>query len=387
MKQKKIVLAGGSGFIGSYMSRYWCEDNEVVVLTRKREKAGNNSYGRSEKMAAVKYVKWDGKTCGEWAKELEGADLLINLAGKSVNCRYSYRNMKEIFTSRLDATRVLAEAVKKAIHPPALWINIASATIYRNALDHAQDEYAGEISELKAMNMPASSGEDIKSFIYKWVGWLIPPLFVDRKAKIKKDFSVRVCREWEACFEQIETARTRKICLRTAVTLGDGGVMVPYMNLVKAGLGGRQGNGRQLYSWIHVEDLCRIAEWLEVNKEVSGTLNAAAPAPVTNTIFMKALRKAMGFWGGLPAYKWMLEIGAVMIGTEPELILKSRWVIPAKLLEQGFHFKYARIEEAFEKIMTDRKHEKRQAAPALHLSASTAREKHPNPATALSIGN
>ncbi|MBX3252498.1 MAG: DUF1731 domain-containing protein [Chitinophagaceae bacterium] len=376
MKGKKIVLAGGSGFIGSYMSRYWSTDNEVIVLTRKRKQAVNNNYRQATPIPGVKYTAWDGKTCGEWAKELEGADILINLAGKSVNCRYNYRTMKEIFTSRLNATRVLGEAVKKAAHPPGLWINIASATIYRNAMDYGQNEYAGEISELKAMNMPASAMEDMKSFIYKWVGWLVPSLFVGRTSKIKKDFSVRVCKEWEACFEQVQAPRTRKVCLRTAVTLGNGGVMVPYMNLVKAGLGGRQGNGRQMFSWIHVEDLCRIAEWLDANKPVSGIWNAAAPAPVTNAAFMQELRKAMGLYFGLPAFKWMLETGAQVIGTEPELILKSRWVVPAKLLDHGFEFKYTRVEAAFKEIMRSRKNKKRQAVPMLRL-----------PVEKLSIGN
>lgn len=351
MKHKKIILAGGSGFIGSYMSKYWHKDNEVVVLTRKKKGAShNNQYGKREILPGVRYVDWDGKHLGEWAEELDGADILINLVGKSVNCRYNYRNMKEIFASRLDATRVLGEAVNNAANPPEMWINIASATIYRNALDRAQDEYNGEISDLKAMNCPAGTVEDIKAFIYKWIGWLVPPLFVNRKARIKKDFSVRVCKLWEDCFEQIETPRTRKLYLRTAITLGNGGVLVPYLNLVKTGLGGRQGNGRQMYSWIHAEDLCRITEWLYQQPSVTGTLNAAAPNPVTNTVFMHTLRKATRRRWGLPAFKWMLEIGAALIGTESELILKSRWVMPAKLLQHGFNFKYAHLDDALKEV-------------------------------------
>lgn len=351
MKHKKIILAGGSGFIGSYMSQYWHKDNEVIVLTRKKKEAGhNNKYGKQEALPGVKYIEWDGKHIGAWAKELDGADLLINLAGRSVNCRYNYRNMKEIFVSRLDATRVLGEAVNHAANPPHMWVNMASATIYRNALDRAQDEYTGEISALKAMNCPADTIEDIKAFIYKWIGWLVPPLFVNRKARIKKDFSVRVCQLWEECFEQIQTPQTRKLCLRTAITLGNGGVIVPYLNLVKAGLGGRQGNGKQMYSWIHAEDLCRLTEWLYQHPTINGTLNAAAPNPVTNKTFMHTLRNAAGCSWGLPAFKWMLETGAALIGTEPELILKSRWVVPAKLLQHGFVFKYARLENALNQI-------------------------------------
>lgn len=387
MKRKKIILAGGSGFIGTCMAEYWCQENEVIVLTRNQKGAFNNSYTQASFLPGVKYIEWNGSTPGNWVKELDGADLLINLAGKSVNCRYDYNNMKEIFDSRIHATRVLGEAINKVNNSPELWINMASATIYRNALDYAQDEYEGEISELKAMNMPATSMEDVKSFICKWIGWLIPPLFVNRKTKNKKDFSVRVCKVWEACFNKMKTGSTRKICLRTAVTLGNGGVIIPYMNLVKTGLGGRQGNGRQMFSWIHVEDLARMVEWFYENKQLSGTFNAAAPVPVSNSFFMQSLRRAMGIKLGFPAFKWMLELGAIMIGTQPELILKSRWVVPAKLLEYGFDFKYRLVEDAFEEIMLRRKNKNWQAVRGLRLPESRTQNTGIHPAKELSRGN
>lgn len=351
MKNKKIILAGGSGFIGSYMSEYFADENKVVVLTRNSSHTTNNSYGNQQVVHPnLRYVYWDARTMGDWVQELEEADIVINLAGKSVNCRYTYSNMKEIFDSRLQSTEVLAKAINSCKKPPALWVNIASATIYRNARDRSQDESKGEISELKAMNMPANTLEDIKVAIYKPLGWLIPSLFVKNSKRAARDFSVRVCQLWEACFFNNPTPATRKVCLRTAVTLGNGGVMMPYLNLVKFGLGGRQGNGKQMYSWIHVEDICRVIDWLENNNE-EGVFNASAPHPVTNNQFMAFVRRATRHHFGLPAYKWMLEIGAKLIGTEPELILKSRWVIPDRLLKSGFVFKYNTLDYALNDIV------------------------------------
>lgn len=353
MKNKTIILAGGSGFIGSYMCRYFANDNKLIVLTRNRSHNSNNRYDSAAfTHPNIRYVEWDARNTGPWVQELEGADMLINLTGKSVNCRYNYRNMIEIFDSRLHATRVLATAVNSCTQPPELWINLASATIYRNATDRPQDEMEGEISSLKAMNMPATTVEDFKAAIYKWIGWLIPPLFVRKASRPQLDFSVRVCQAWEKCFYDQVTPHTRKVCLRTAITLGNGGVMVPYLNLVKFGLGGRQGNGKQMYSWIHVEDICRLVEWLAQN-QAEGTFNGAAPGPVTNARFMAAVRKATGHHFGLPAYKWMLEIGAKLIGTEPELILKSRWVMPTRLLHEGFVFKYPDVDAALQDIVCE----------------------------------
>lgn len=351
MKNKKIILAGGSGFIGSFLCAYFADNNEIVVLTRGGSGKDNNRYMQKPLLLPnVRYVIWDGERLGQWAQELEGADLLINLAGKSVNCRYDYRNMKAIFDSRLKSTAVLADAVAQCRRPPLLWVNIASATIYRHSLDRPQDEANGEISVLKAMNGPSLTMADMKAAVYRVTKWLVPSLFVPNRKKLKKDFSVRVCQEWEKSFYALPLPGTRKVCLRTAVTLGRGGVMMPYLNLVKFGLGGRHGNGKQLFSWVHVEDLCRVIDWLDNNDE-QGTFNCAAPAPVSNRAFMAALRSATGHKLGLPAFKWMLEIGARMIGTEPELLLKSRWVVPTRLLQKGFVFKFGTLPLAFQDIL------------------------------------
>src|SRR6478752_8455676 len=193
MKNKKIVIAGGSGFIGQYLSEYFGKENEIITLTRKTHQPNNNAYRENSNNTLARLIDWDGKPTGVWMKEIEGADLLINLAGKSVNCRYTPENKKEIFDSRTNTTKILRHAVQQCIHPPKLWINAASATIYRNATDRPQDEYTGEY---------------------------------------KNDFSVEVCKLWERVFFEQQTPYTRKVALRMTIVLGDGGVMVPYLNLL-----------------------------------------------------------------------------------------------------------------------------------------------------------
>ena len=303
MKNKKIVIAAGTGFIGTGMIAHFGSDNDIVVLSR-HPGAG---HGR------VRYVRWDGKTLDTWSKELENTDLLVNLAGKSVNCRYTAENKQEIFDSRTNATAVLGAAIRTLQHPPALWINAASATIYRHAEDRPMDEYTGEI---------------------------------------ENDFSVQVCKRWEAVFNQEETPHTRKVILRIAVTLGyQGGVMEPYLNLTKFGLGGYQGNGRQKFSWVHITDVCRMMAWLFEHPELDGVFNCSAPHPVSNRQFMRTLRKEAGHVFGLPAFPWMLRIGARLIGTEAELLLKSRWVLPTRALQAGFVFEYPQLQFAMENII------------------------------------
>ncbi len=354
MENRRIVVAGGSGFIGQAICEYFQKDNEITVLSRNQAHENSNAsmIGSMSKCSGnpIRYLQWDGRNPGPWTTALDGADVLINLTGRSVNCRYHYRNMKEIFDSRLKATRLLAKTIQTLPHPPRLWINAASATIYRNARDYPQDDYYGEISSLQAMNMPSGTLQDLRAFLRRWIGWSMPFLFASRKKKLANDFSVRVCQEWEKAFAEIKCRQTRKICLRIAITLGQGGVLKPYRNLVKWWLGGRQGHGKQMFSWVHVEDLCRLIEWLDQHPEVEGTLNCSSPEPVTNRQFMQTLRKVYGYRFGLPAPKWMLELGAKMIGTEPELLLKSRWVVPAKLLDAGFNFKYENLETALGKI-------------------------------------
>ncbi|MRG47612.1 TIGR01777 family protein [Chitinophaga sp. SYP-B3965] len=305
MQNKKIVIAGGTGFIGESLIDHFGSTNRIIILSRKPQPPRDH----------VTYAYWDGKNIGEWAQLLEGTDLLINLAGKSVNCRYTEENKAAILASRIESTQVLGEAVKQLKKPPTLWINSGSATIYRHSEDKPMDEFTGEI---------------------------------------RNDFSVQVCKRWEQSFNDIRLTATRKVILRIAVTLGkQGSVMIPYLNMIKFGLGGFQGSGRQMYSWVHVTDLARMMEWLYEHPECSGTYNCAAPNPVTNKAFMTSLRKATGSSFGLPAYTWMLKIGAQLIGTETELLLKSRWVIPTRITHAGFTFQYPELPAAFQQIISE----------------------------------
>jgi uncharacterized protein len=314
--KRKIIIAGGTGYIGQELIQHFITYDEVVVLTRGLQNVQTNAYHKNEihHNPNLRYVTWDAVTRGNWVTELEGADLVINLCGKSVNCRYTQKNKDAIFISRTQPTTVLGEAIRNCIAPPKLWINASSATIYRHATDRPQDEHTGEI---------------------------------------ENDFSVQVCKAWEKSFFDTRTPFTRKVALRMAVTLGSGGVMVPYFNLLKFGLGGHQGSGQQMYSWVHIKDTCGIIDWIYDHTEMEGVYNVCSPHPVSNKVFMKTLQKVTGHQFGLPAYEWMLRIGAGIIGTEPELLLKSRWVLPTKLLESGYPFKYATIDEAFTEIVNN----------------------------------
>ena len=311
MKGNHIVLAGGSGFIGRAMAARWAQDNRVTILTRGQQGA-DNSFGHSQAIPGVELVLWDGRTTGPWVQALEGCDILMNLAGRTVNCRYNETNKRAILQSRVDATQALGAAIKMLNKPPELFINAASATIYRHAEDQPQDEYTGEMEQ---------------------------------------DFSVQVCMAWERAFAGLNLAHTRKVILRMAIVLGNGGVLVPYSRLARLGLGGRHGTGRQMFSWIHIDDLCSIAEWLNENKDQKGIYNAAAPGPLPNHQFMKLLRKQYQRQVGIPSPAWLLEIAAFIHGTETELLLKSRWVVPARLLKAGFAFQYSDVEAALRDLL------------------------------------
>jgi uncharacterized protein (TIGR01777 family) len=317
MKNKKIILAGGNGFIGQEMTKYFGKDNQIIILSRQRKDARNNRYKFNslpeEVLQNTRFVKWDSETIGDWVNELEGADIIINLAGRSVNCRYTEKNKKEILDSRVNSTRIIGEAIQQCQKPPELWINSSSATIYRDAEDRPQDEYSGELLD---------------------------------------DFSVQVCKQWEKTFYDQPTPSTRKVVMRMGITLGPGGVMIPYFNLLKFGLGGRQGSGKQMFTWIHAEDTCRIMKWIYEHKEMQGAYNCCSPYPVTNKEFMKTLRKAAGHYFGLPALAWMVRLGAYIIGTEPELILKSHWVVPTRLLESGFQFRFPLVKDAIADVLS-----------------------------------
>jgi uncharacterized protein (TIGR01777 family) len=294
---KRVVLAGGSGFLGEALGRrYLAEGYDVTTISR-----------HAPAWQGSKFLPWDGKTLGGWAQALEGADLLVNLAGKSVDCRYNERNRKDILSSRVDSTRVLGEAIEDAKLPPKVWFNSSTATIYRHAEDRPMDEATGEIG----------SG-----------------------------FSVEVATQWEEAFWASNTPKTRKTALRTALVLGKGaGVLSPLYRLARLGLGGTQGSGRQMFSWVHEEDFFRILRFME-EKTMEGTVNCTAPGPVMNREWMAALRKALKVPFGLPAPRFLLELGTFLLRTESELVLKSRWVIPTRLLQAGFKFKYPTLPEA-----------------------------------------
>lgn len=316
MKHLKIVIADGSGFIGSYVAEYFSNENKIVILSRQMPKPYNNAYRKTKKQVKnqnIDIVSWYAKNAGEWCKHINGADLVINLAGKSVNCRYNEKNKKEIFDSRTNSTEAIGNAIRQAIIPPKLWINAASATIYRHATDRPQDEFTGEFHD---------------------------------------DFSVQVCKLWEKSFFEQRTPFTRKIAFRMAITLAAGGVIKPFLNLCKFGLGGMQGKGNQMFSWVHIEDVCRAIEFMwHRTEEEEGVYNISAPNPVTNKVLMQTLRKITGNNLGIPAPTWLLKVGAWLIGTETELILKSRWVLPSKITSKGFRFRYIQLQEALTDII------------------------------------
>lgn len=295
MAAPKIVLAGGTGFTGKYLARKYADAGYTVHIIARSPGC----------------ISWHDIPKIDDA--INGAALLINLAGKSVDCRYNTKNKKAIYDSRMDTTRILGEAVLRSKNPPPVWMNSSTATIYRHAEDRPMTESTGETGT---------------------------------------GFSVGIATSWEKAFFDFKLPATRQVALRMAIVLGkDGGVMKPLSNLVRFGLGGHQGNGKQMFSWIHIEDLGNIISFLQEHTEISGPVNCAAPNPVPNKTMMQALRKTMHVGIGIPSPKFLLEIGAVFIRTETELVLKSRWVIPERLQQAGFQFTFPEITAAFEDII------------------------------------
>jgi uncharacterized protein (TIGR01777 family) len=303
----RIVLAGGNGQIGNLLARHFHQRGDhVAVLVR------------SVRPAPWRVAEWDGVTLGTWTGELEHADVLINLAGRNVNCRYTPGNRKAIKESRVQSTMLLGRAVAQLAHPPRLWMNASTATIYRHALDRPMDEATGEI------------GGNERDCPSTW------------------RFSIDVATGWEAAFFSAATPHTRKVALRSAMTMSpdEGGIFAELLRLVRRGLGGPAGSGDQFVSWIHGVDFIRSIEFLMAHEELDGPVNLAAPAPLPNREFMRALRQAWGTRVGLPASRPMLELGAWFLRTETELILKSRQVVPGRLLRAGFEFQFPEWPEA-----------------------------------------
>lgn len=303
---KKIILAGGSGFLGSELAKHFAALGwEVVILTRSPK----------SRTDAVREVAWDTKTLGDWARELEGATVVVNLTGRSVDCRYTAKNRREIMDSRVNSTRVVGEAIAQSKTPPGVWLNSSTATVYQHTFGKPHDE----------------SSQDMDSAV-----------------DAKDAFSVEVAQAWERTLNEAKTPNTRKVALRTSMVLGLGqnSVFPVLRRLTKFGLGGRQGSGNQFVSWIHVEDFCRATEWIIAHDNLVGPINQCAPNPLPNTEMMKVFREVCGMPIGLPATEWMLEIGAFFLRTETELIFKSRRVVPGRLLESGFMFRFLTFREA-----------------------------------------
>lgn len=305
----KIVLPGGSGQVGTILARaFHARGDEVVVLTR-------NPSARS----AWRSVRWDGRSASEWRKEINGAEVVVNLAGRSVNCRYGSANRREIMNSRVDSTRALGDAIREAKQPPRVWLQASTATIYAHRYEAPNDEIDGIIGG------------------------------AEEGAPDTWRFSIEVAKAWElAATESRPPAATRLVLMRSALTLSPdpGGIFSMLLGLVRLGLGGTAGDGRQFVSWIHEHDFVRAVRWLIDRDDLNGAINIAAPNPLPQAEFMRVLRAAYGMPIGLPATKWMLELGAIILRTETELILKSRRVAPRRLLESGFQFAYPNWPEA-----------------------------------------
>jgi uncharacterized protein (TIGR01777 family) len=304
----KLVIAGGTGQVGTILARAFVADgHEVVVLSRQPRKA------------PWRVLLWDAVTVGEWSAEIDGADAVINLAGRSVNCRYNALNRRQIMDSRVESTRAVGLAIARAVRPPAVWLQASTATIYSHSYDPPNDNVESALDGLEEEGAPDP--------------WR---------------FSIDVARSWERAANEAVVPRTRKVLLRSAMTLSPdrGGVFDVLLQLVQWGLGGTSGDGRQYVSWVHDLDFVRTIYWLIDHSELVGPINLTSPNPIPNAEFMRSLRSAWGTKVGLPSTTWMLEIGAFFLRTETELILKSRRVVPRRLLRSGFEFKFPKWSEA-----------------------------------------
>jgi uncharacterized protein (TIGR01777 family) len=296
----RFVLAGGSGQVGTVLARGLAGDgHDVVVLSRS-----------ATAPAGTRAVRWDARTLGAWTREIDGADVVVNLAGRSVNCRYNAANRRLIMQSRVDSTRVIGEAIAAAARPPRVWLQSSTATIYAHRLDAPNDERSGIIG----------GGEP--------------------GAPDTWNFSIDVARAWERTLAEAVTPGTRKVAMRSAMVMSPdrGGIFDTLRTLARRGLGGPAAGGRQYISWIHHRDFVRAVGWLVEHDDIDGAVNLASPNPLPNADFMRALRRACGTRVALPASKLMLEAGALLMRTESELVLKSRRVVPGRLLERGFAF-------------------------------------------------
>lgn len=304
----KVVIPGGSGQVGTVLARaFHKRGDDVVVLSRTQSNA-----------QPWRVVSWDGETLGGWTSEIEDADVVINLAGRSVNCRYTAENRRVIIDSRVNSTRIVGQAIAQANQPPRVWLQASTATLYAHRYDTPNDETTGIIGGSEP-NAPDT--------------WR---------------FSVDVVKKWERELNAAATPTTRKVLMRSAIVMTPdrGGPFDMLLRLVRFGLGGRFGDGKEFVSWIHEQDFVRAVDWLIQHEELEGPVNLASPNPLPNSEFMATMRKAWGMPFGLPATEWMLEFGAFVLRSETELMLKSRRVVPSRLLQSGFSFQLPAWREA-----------------------------------------
>jgi uncharacterized protein (TIGR01777 family) len=309
----KFVLAGGSGQIGRILKTHFeAQGHAVVILGR------NGGPG---------VVAWDGRTLGPWVRELEGADVVINLAGKSVNCRFTAANKRVLMDSRVDSTRAVGLAIARAERPPKVWLQMSTAAQYAH-------RYGDQPPHDEAMGILGGAEADVPR---TW------------------DFSVDIAKAWEKALFEADTPRTRKVALRAAIVLspGRGGIFNIFLNLTRLGLAGPIAGGRQMISWIHREDFLRAVDFLVAKEDLSGPVIIGSPNPVTQSGFVAALRKAWGMPIGLPATKWMMEIAAWVLRTESELTLKSRHSYPGRLTRAGFTFLFPTWPEAARALVAE----------------------------------
>ena len=305
---KKIIITGASGFLGQKLTQelsVYYPESDIVTISRNCPKNLPKN---------TRFVQWNGTTLGSWSEEFENADAVINLAGRSVDCRYNEKNKRDIMESRTITTHLIGKGIAESKNGPKVWLNAASATIY----EHTED----------APNTEEST-------------------------RIGHGFSVEVCKAWEEAFWSYKNLGIRQIAMRTTIILGkNGGVTVPLKNLTKLGMGGKMGSGKQWFSWMHEEDFCRVVIFFLENEKCAGAYNMAAPNPVSNKELHKVLRKTLGVPFGIPQPKFLLEFGAWLIGTETELILKSRYVISMRLPEEGFSYKFPTIDLCLKDIFS-----------------------------------
>ncbi|MCM3659976.1 TIGR01777 family oxidoreductase [Georgenia satyanarayanai] len=303
----KIVIPGGTGQVGGALRRALAaRGDDVVVLSRRPERLEEG----------VRHVVWDGRTVGPWAREIDGADAVVNLAGRSVSCRYTDANLRQMMSSRVDSTRAVGEAIARAERPPRVWLQMSTATIYADARSRP-----GDLPHNESTGVIGGDEPDV-------------PLYWE--------YSVRIARRWEETQAEADTPATRRVALRTAMVMTpDRGGVFDYMSwMVRLGLGGAVDGGRQYVSWIHEEDFVRAVELLLERDDIDGPVNLAAPQPLPQREFMRVLRRAWGQPLALPATRLMAEVGAFALRTDTELLLKSRRVLPGRLADAGFTFRH-----------------------------------------------